>query len=218
MQQENQGRWRKLWSEWARPLLISALVLGSFRSAGADWNDVPTGSMEPTVVPGDRVFVNKLAYDLKVPFTTLRISEWSAPRRGDIVVLYSPADGRRLLKRVVALPGDTLEVKNHRLTVNGVAATYIRRADGSVHETLDGRTHAVSVSSPSGPGAFLSPIVLPAGQYFVMGDHRDNSFDSRFFGPVEGSQIVGRATAVVLSVDRDHHYVPRWGRFFTGLQ
>ncbi len=200
-----------------RPLLIVALLVGSVRSAGADWNDVPTGSMEPTVLPGDRVFVNKLAYDLKVPFTTWRISEWGRPERGDIVILYSPWDGRRLLKRVVAQPGDRLEVRGHRLTVNGVAAEYRRLDDGSWQETLAGRRHAVSVDSAAGPGSSHGPIVVPAGHYFVMGDSRGNSFDSRFFGPVAASAIVGRATAVVLSLDREHRYQPRWERFLTGL-
>src|ERR1041384_5377117 len=101
------ARSRKLWKEEIRPLVILALVLFSIRSSLADWNDVPTGSMKPTIVEGDRVFVNKLAYDFKVPFTTWHQAEWSNPRRGDIVVFYSSHDGKRLVKRVIGLPGDT---------------------------------------------------------------------------------------------------------------
>jgi signal peptidase I len=197
---------------------VAVIVLSALRSAGADWNDIPTGSMEPTVLPGDRVFVNKLAYDLKVPFTTWHLSEWSQPERGDIVVLYSPWDGRRLLKRVVGLPGDRLEVQGHRLTVNGVAAAYRGQAEGALEESVDGRAHAVSVGKTWGPGASMAPLVVPDTHYFVMGDSRDNSFDSRFFGPVHRSQILGRATAVVLSVDRERHFRPRWDRFFTALR
>ena len=85
----------------------------------ADWNDVPTGSMKPTILEGDRVFVNKLAYDLKVPFTTWHITEWSNPHCGDIVVFFSPKDGKRLVKRVIGLPGDTVELQNERLVING---------------------------------------------------------------------------------------------------
>ena len=99
------ARAQKLWREEFRPLLIMALVVFAVRSSFADWNNVPTGSMKPTILEGDYVFVNKLAYDLKVPFTTLHLAEWSAPQRGDIVVFYSPKDGTRLVKRTVGLPG-----------------------------------------------------------------------------------------------------------------
>jgi signal peptidase I len=90
------------------PLAIVVLVMTSFRSAIADWNVVPTGSMNPTIVEGDRILVNKLAYGLKVPFTTWHLARFDAPRRGDIVVFRSPADGTRLVKRVAAVPGDQI--------------------------------------------------------------------------------------------------------------
>src|SRR6266705_2882380 len=104
-------RARHFWSKELRPLL-------------ADWSDVPTGSMKPTIVEGDRVYVNKLAYDLKVPFTTWHIAEWSSPKRGDIVVFFSPHDGKRLVKRVVGLPGDTLELRKNGLILNGESVEY----------------------------------------------------------------------------------------------
>src|ERR1041385_9412466 len=106
------SRARLWWVKEIRPLLILAVVLFAIRSSLADWNDVPTGSMKPTILEGDRVYVNKLAYDLKVPFTTLHIVEWSNPQRGDIVVFYSPYDGQRLLQRVIGLPGDSIELRN----------------------------------------------------------------------------------------------------------
>src|SRR5437870_13485579 len=89
-----------------RVFLAMLLIVSSLRSALADWNDVPTGSMKPTIQEGDRVVVNKLAYDLKVPFTMIEVLKWSDPKRGDIVVLFSPVDGTRLVKRVVGIPGD----------------------------------------------------------------------------------------------------------------
>lgn len=116
------ARWKAFWREWARPLLTVLLITCSIRSAIADWNDVPTGSMKPTILEGDRVFVNKLAYDLKIPFTTRHLAEWSDPRRGDIVVFFSPADGTRMVKRVIGLPGDRIELARNQLFVNGSPA------------------------------------------------------------------------------------------------
>jgi signal peptidase I len=220
-----------LWREWLRPLLVVAIVLGSFRSAVADWNDVPSGSMEPTILPGDRVFVNKLAYDLKVPFTTWQVARWGDPRRGDVVVLWSPHDGQRLVKRVVGIPGDVIEVHGYRLRVNGQPATYealpallataqdlksLPIGDMAI-EGVAGRSHAVMNAAENGPGSDLGPITVPPGSYFLMGDHRDNSFDSRFWGFADRHVIVGRASAVVLSVDLRASYRPRWHRFFLSL-
>src|SRR2546421_4549826 len=112
--------------------LAMLLVISSLRSALADWNDVPTGSMKPTIQEGDRVVVNKLAYDLKVPFTMIELAKWGDPKRGDIVVLFSPEDGVRLVKRVVAVPGDRIEMRNEQLLVNGQAAHWT--ALGPAHD------------------------------------------------------------------------------------
>src|SRR6184192_162450 len=108
----------------ARVFILMLLVISSLRSALADWNDVPTGSMKPTIQEGDRVVVNKLAYDLKVPFTMIEVAKWGDPKRGDIVVLFSPEDGTRLVKRVVGVPGDRIELRDNQLLVNGVAASW----------------------------------------------------------------------------------------------
>jgi signal peptidase I len=219
------------WREWVKPLLVIAIVLGSLRSSAADWNDVPSRSMEPTILPGDRIFVNKLAYDLKVPFTTLRLAHWGDPRRGDIVVLWSPYDGKRLVKRVVAVPGDVIEAKHQRLSVNGKPAEYAplteeeRQRTSSlgydagkvVIETVDGRSHAVMADSLEGVGASFVPVTVPDGKYFLMGDHRDDSFDSRFWGFADRKAIVGRASAVALSFDFGA-WRPRWNRFFSALR
>jgi signal peptidase I len=219
------------WREWIRPLLAVAIVLGSFRSAVADWNDVPSGSMEPTILPGDRVFVNKLAYDLKVPFTLWQVARWGDPRRGDVVVLWSPHDGQRLVKRVVGIPGDVIEVRAHRLRVNGQPASYaalpapqaaaqdlkgLPLADMAI-EGVDGRRHAVMNAVDEGPGSEAGPVVVPPERYYLMGDHRDNSFDSRAWGFADRRVIVGRASTVVLSLDLSARYRPRWHRFFLPL-
>ena len=211
--------------------MILTLVVFSVRSSLADWNDVPSGSMRPTILEGDRVYVNKLAYDLKFPFTTWHIAEWSNPQRGDIVVFFSPHDGKRLVKRVVGLPGDIIELRNNALVINGRLVEYQSIADellrdltpaeraGHVFasEQLPGETHAV-VGDPALPAMRdFAAFRVPDGQYFMMGDNRDDSFDSRYWGPVERKRILGRATAVVFSLDRNNHWHPRWQRFFTSL-
>src|SRR5439155_24601805 len=107
-----------LWREWLRPALLIAAIVFPLKSAVADWNWVPTGSMKPTILEGDLVLVNKLAYDLKVPFTLFRLAEWSNPQHGDIVVFFSPKDGTPLVKRVLAGPGDTIEMRDEGLFHN----------------------------------------------------------------------------------------------------
>src|SRR5580658_9130362 len=126
MKQKTSGKqkWDNFMKKEAKPLLVMMLVLFVFRSAIADWNDVPTGSMKPTIIEGDRVFVNKLAYDLKVPFTTWHIAQWDNPKRGDVVVFFSPADEVRLVKRVVGLPGDRIELRDNEVFVNGKGVEY----------------------------------------------------------------------------------------------
>src|SRR5436190_1775631 len=199
------------WKKEIRPLLILAIVLFAVRSSLADWNDVPTGSMKPTIIEGDRVYVNKLAYDLKIPFTTVHIAEWGNPQRGDIVVFYSPHDGQRLVKRVIGLPGDAIELRNNVLLLNGepthydsVKADVVRDISGAdaerlrfAAEDLPQHLHAVATWPEVPAKRDFGPVTVPEGSYFMMGDNRDNSFDSRYFGPVERKRILGRATGVV---------------------
>lgn len=215
---------------WGYSILVALLIATSVKSSLADWNDVPTGSMEPTILIGDRVFVNKLAYDLKIPYTTVHLAKWSDPKRGDIVVFYSPKDGTRLIKRVVGLPGDTLAMQQNKLFVNGQFAEYdplhqetinqfeIDRQERHVflNETLKEKKYAVMLS-PSRPSlSTFAPVIIPEGQYFMMGDNRDNSADSRYFGFVDRNLIVGRATMVAISRDKSFLH-PRWARFFKDL-
>ena len=225
------ARARDLWRKEIRPLLVIAVVLFSVRSSLADWNDVPTGSMRPTILEGDRVFVNKVAYDLKVPFTTWHIAEWSNPRRGDIVVFYSPYDGKRLVKRVVGLPGDTIELRNNALVLNRQPVQYKPIAEELLRdlplseranhifaaEDLPGHSHVVAGYPAVSALRDFAPNPIPEGQYFMMGDNRDDSFDSRYYGPVERKRILGQASAVVMSLDKKNYWAPRFRRFFTSL-
>jgi signal peptidase I len=225
----SQTTFKKILNEYVKHVVFVVLILCTFRSSIADWNDVPTGSMNPSILEGDRIFVNKLAYDLKVPFTTWHIAEWGAPKRGDVVVFYSP-DGTRMVKRVIGLPGDTIELEDHQLNINGQPCSYGpadpkypaamagRPLVGPIAtEKLDQRLHPVmQLPQTRNPGNF-GPFVVPAGRYFMMGDNRDNSADSRYWGVVERSQIVGRAAGIAMSLDPDDSYWPRWQRFFTSI-
>ena len=224
---------RALWTQWIRPLALPLFLIASAKSAIADINYVPSGSMMPTILAGDVVFINKLAYDLRVPFTFARVTKWAEPRRGDIVVCFSPADSTRLVKRVIGLPGDTIELRNEALFVNGVRQAYADLPDAATgdlsaaertravfaRETLaGGRAHAV-MALPGMPALrSFGPVSVPAGTYFMMGDNRDNSNDSRFFGVVPRREIVGEAKAVFVSADLERWLRPRLGRFFTRLE
>jgi len=197
-------------------------VLAPLRSAVADWNDVPSGSMTPTILVGDRIFVNKLAYDLKIPFTTWHLAKWADPQRGDIIVFRSPHDGIRLVKRVVGVPGDQIELLNDHLLINGQPASYTLMQRGTepsfvVDETVSGRTHPVMIDPQLPARRSFGPIQVPPDEYFVMGDNRDNSFDSRYFGFVPRDSVYGRAKFVAMSLDHDHYFMPRFDRFGASL-
>ena len=223
------GKFAQFLHQHVKPFVFVVLILFMVRSSVADWNDVPSGSMNPSIIEGDRIFVNKLAYDLKVPFTTWHVAQWGEPKRGDVVVFYAPRSGIRMVKRVIGVPGDTIEVQDNVLAVNGVAASY-GPADPSFalamrgrplagpisNENLSGKSHPV-MELPQARSRDYGPVVVPPGKYFLMGDSRDNSADSRTWGFCPRGQIVGRATAVAISLDPDHSYSPRWGRFFTSL-
>ena len=226
---------RKLFStfltSWFGSLVISILIATSFKSAIADWYVVPTGSMLPTIVEGDRILVNKLAYDLKIPFTTIPVSSWGDPQRGDIVVFYSPAEPKRLVKRVIGLPGDTIAMHNNRLLINkqpvdltflhhGSDEPWLRDTADSQEiftELLPDHPHKTMTTPEIPARRSFPPVTIPPGQYLMLGDNRDNSADSRYFGFVPRREILGKATKVVISLDLDDHYRPRWQRFFSNL-
>ncbi len=217
---------RYLWKEWVKPVGAAVLVVMTFKSAVADWYDVPTGSMEPSIIPGDRIGVNKLAYDLKVPFTLWRLAEWGGPARGDVVILLSPKEDRtRLVKRVIGMPGDTVALHDNRLYVNGEAVNYEVNASFQplegfqvLTEELPGHEHPVMthLTTRSKLSTF-GPTTVPDDHYMVMGDNRDLSADSRVFGFVPRHLVLGRAGRVILSLDRKNWWAPRWERFFEKL-
>lgn len=221
----------RFWMEWGKPFLMIAIIIVTFRSAVADWNDVPSGSMKPTILEGDRIFVNKIAYGLRIPLTLFHLLDWEGPQRGDIVVFKSPYDGTRLVKRVIGLPGDRIEYIDEHLFINGQSAEY-RDFTPSQMPAIDTREpvsyefqrekygsldHPVMWLIPRRLARPFGPITLSGEEYFMMGDNRDESFDSRYFGVVNRRLILGKVNGVVMSLNPERYYLPRWDRFFQGL-
>src|SRR5438552_14653566 len=143
----------KAWREYRGFALFIVLMI-IFRNALADWNVVPTGSMKPTILEGDRILVNKLAYDARIPFTHIAIHTFADPAHGDIVVFDSKAADTRLVKRVIGVPGDIVAMRDNRLTVNGVEARYadIRETTDALFatESYDGLSHRIEFARDGG--------------------------------------------------------------------
>lgn len=221
------GTWREY-----RGLLGFLALMFAFRACWADWVQVPTGSMNPTIIEGDRVLVDKHAFGLRVPFTHLHLTTGGRPARGDIVVFDSPATGTSLVKRVIGLPGDIVALDGEELIINGVRTQY---ANGDVshlrdllavtdaqdpivlRERLPGAEHDVLLLPRRAARSSFGPIRIPADRYLMLGDNRDNSADSRYFGLVPRENIVGRASRVVVSLDPENYFLPRADRFLLSL-
>jgi signal peptidase I len=222
----------KLWREWRLAIFLIVFVVLPVKSSVADFNWVPSGSMKPTILEGDFVLVNKAAYDLRVPLTLHRLATWADPQRGDIVICFSPDEGKRLIKRVVGVPGDVLELRSNRLFINGQfaqqseidrevlaeLAAAVREDRVFAMEQLGAVNHAIMGNPSVRAARDFGPVTVPENQYFMMGDNRDNSRDSRTFGFVERRAIVGRAVGVAGSFNITDKYQPRIGRFFQELK
>jgi signal peptidase I len=221
-------RW---WHEYRGTLLFLFLML-VFRSAWADWVSVPTGSMNPTIIEGDRVLVNKHVYGLRIPWTLTRLTEGRDPRRGEIVVFDSPADGISLVKRVVGVPGDVIALDERGLSINGVHADY-QPGERERIATLLQSTQAWSpdvwresgvlpahqvLRIPARGADSFGPVRVPGNHYFMLGDSRDNSRDSRYIGFVPRENIVGHATGVAISFNPERFYLPRRDRYFDSFE
>ena len=215
----------KNWVRANKGFLAFLLLFGVFRTAIADWNPIPSGSMRPGLLEGDVVFVNRLAFNVKVPLTDVVVARTGDPHRGDVVTFSSPTDGTRLIKRVMAVPGDVVEMRDEKLIINGQPATY---------------TEVESVSEPIGHGQFtqaqrydekvgnqqqriqvlpqvaarrnFAPMTIPPDQFMMLGDNRDNSADSRYIGLVPRHLLIGRAVRVLVSADLPERSL-RLGRF-----
>jgi len=218
------------WLRRNKGFLVFLLGFGVFRTAVADWNPIPSGSMRPTILEGDVVFVDRLAYDLKVPLTDIVIAPLGTPRRGDIVTFSSPRDGTRLIKRIVALPGDRVEMRHGVLLVNGVAARYedqvslpeqvAGRETTAVHarERIAGSAREVQFLPAVRARRDFEAMTVPADSYFMLGDNRDDSEDSRYIGVVPRHLLIGQAQRVLVSADILDKWQPRLERLGKALE
>lgn len=220
------GKW--LWDNFVSlgsALLIVLVIRSSFLEAFK----IPSGSMIPTLLVGDQIFVNKLAYGLRVPFTEwfldkpLYFFRTKEPSRGDIIVFKYPEDPSiYFIKRIVAIPGDTVEMKNKVVYLNGKpydrapvsdeqmnkifksledsAVDYPRERMKVYNDKFDHTTGTIMIDSQSYYSVDMPTQTVPAGHYFVMGDNRDNSKDSRFWGFVPFENIKGNAVVIWLSI------------------
>jgi signal peptidase I len=191
--------------DWTEALIVAAILALIIRTFVVQAFKIPSGSMEDTLLIGDHLLVSKFTYGLQVPFIEDRIFTIRDPERGDIIVFEFPEDKdksyfkrRDFIKRVVGLPGDTVEIRNKSVFVNGKRhltpeAVY---KDGNV---------------TAGPRDNMPSVTVPPDNYFVMGDNRDRSYDSRFWRFVDRSAIKGVAFIKYWSWDKEK-FMPRWGR------
>lgn len=189
----------KRWVRYLTDLAFFAIILVG-RGSFADHYHVPSGSMEPTLQIGDRLAVDKSAYGLRIPLTHVWLSE-KEPRRGDVTVFESPVTGDVLVKRLVGLPGDRIAFDGVNVILNGQRVPQEFTQEDARIEYLPGAPHPLHPEPYQGPP--MREVEVPARHYLMLGDHRGNSADSRFWGFVPRENLLGRAVAV--------YYSPREG-------
>ncbi len=202
---KNKKPWYREYGEALLFALILALIIRTFLFQAFK---IPSGSMEDTLLIGDHLLVNKFIYGTQIPFTDQRFLTLRDPERGDIIVFEFPQDQekpyfqrRDFIKRIIGIPGDIIEIRNKQVLVNGVPY----ELEQAIHKESE------VIAGDLQPRDFLGPIKVPADHYFVLGDNRDRSFDSRFWGFVPEQQIKGLAFIKYWSWDRDRN-LPRWKR------
>jgi signal peptidase I len=191
--------------EYAEAIIIAILIAAFIRTFVVQAFKIPSGSMKPTLEIGDHILVNKFSYGVKLPYLRNTIIPLGQPQRGDIAVFIYPEDKTKdFIKRVIAVGGDTVEVRNKKVFLNG--------------EPMDD-PHGVHVEDVIYPKAIqrrdnMGPVKVPEGTIFVMGDNRDQSYDSRFWGFVKLEDVIGKAFIIYMSWDSDKPWPDkiRWNR------
>jgi len=202
--------------EYARSFFPIVLIVLLLRSFLAEPFRIPSGSMMPTLLVGDFILVNKFTYGIRLPVINKKIIELNEPQRGDIVVFRYPKDPAvDYIKRVIGLPGDKISYHNKKLTINGtpIEQVSLGRYEGvgqgqdmtgaeNLLENLTGVEHSILIRNGAPTVEF--DYIVPQGNYFAMGDNRDNSNDSRYWGPVPEENLVGKAFFIWMSWDWQH--------------
>lgn len=202
------------------PVLLFVLIIRSFIFEPFR---IPSGSMMPTLLQGDYIFVKKYSYGLRWPVIDKKFFATGSPERGDVVVFRLPSDPSiNYIKRVVGLPGDTVTYRDHQLFINGQQMPLTKHPDTRLQESglifievLDGREHEIRISRP-GSRAAESAYTVTEGHYFMMGDNRDNSQDSRYIGEIAETHLVGEAVRIWMHMDGLEW--PQWSRIGTKIQ
>ncbi len=199
------------------PVLLFVLVIRSFIFEPFR---IPSGSMMPTLLQGDYIFVKKYSYGLRLPVIEKKFIETGQPARGDVVVFRLPSEPNvNYIKRVIGLPGDEIVYSDHRLTVNGVSVPLQADPGGKfpqvVRETLGAREHDIMITEPD-RNVLDGRYRVPEGHFFMMGDNRDNSRDSRYIGAIPETHLVGEAVRIWMHMDGLEW--PDWSRIGTKIE
>lgn len=188
--------------EYAEAIVMALLLALFIRTFIVQAFKIPSGSMIPTLVIGDHILVNKLSYGLRIPFLEKYLVDFGAVARGDVIVFIYPEDrSKDFIKRVIGVAGDNVEVRSKKIFINGQAAEDSRAHFEGYDPQLGGTVN----------GDNYGPKVVPEGHVFVMGDNRDRSYDSRFWGYVPLSEVRGKAFLIYWSWDGIDRWV-RWER------
>jgi signal peptidase I len=202
---EPKRRRKSIVREYAEAIAIAVLLALVIRSLVVQAFTIPSGSMMDTLLVGDYILVNKFLYGPELPLTELHLPSLRDPKRGDIIVFKYPQDEKRdFIKRIVATPGERVQIRGHQVLVNGkpLAETYTKFSDSGVRggEAFCGYAYG------------CEPTIVPPDSYFVMGDNRDNSQDSRYWGFVKRDKIKGKAFLIYWSWDSEPDDKPVWKR------
>ena len=185
-------------------LILFFITLVFFRTAVADWNYVPSGSMEPNLFDGDWVLVDKMTYGPSVPLANIRLGKFNNPERGDIITFVPPHTDVLYVKRVVGIPGDQIGFSGRDVIINGERLSYeqlvVEPTNEIGRELLGNANHLIQYGSGGKLPTLNVFFTVPDDRYFVLGDHRNNSADSRYWGFVLGDQIMGKVTHVAFSI------------------
>ncbi len=223
------------WRESLESIAVAVLIALMLRSFVVEAFKIPSGSMIPTLAIGDQIFVNKLRYGIRIPFTSIRLVDFAMPQRGEVLVFICPVEPREdYIKRVIGLPGDEVAVRDGVVQINGEPLTQELIGEQSYwdrdnrlkrwfpfeavayRETIGEKSHVIiRDADPAQRAPDYGPFVVPEGHVFMMGDNRDHSFDSRAWGPVPLSNILGRSLFVWFSWGRDNM---AWERLGTWIE